>query len=64
MNVKDSLNYEILTIILSLVTPGKIRSLKTGVMTSGFPPGFEDLKTKKIFDVPASITSSPYSHKT
>lgn len=50
--------------MLSLVTPGKIKSLNSGVTTSTFPFGVVGLKTKNIFDVPASITSSPYNHNT
>jgi hypothetical protein len=37
--------------ILSLVTPGRIRSLKIGVTTSPFR--VELLNTKKILEVPA-----------
>ena len=54
MIVKNSLSYIIITSILSRVTPGKIRSFKIGVTTSGFAP-FLPLKTKKTFEVPASI---------
>jgi hypothetical protein len=45
--------------ILSRVTPGRIRSLKVGVTTYGLLSFFDPLNTKKIFEVPASIISSP-----
>lgn len=57
--IENVLNKNFFTIILSLVTPGKIRSLKAGVTISILPSPLEPLNMKKMFDVPASITSSP-----
>lgn len=42
--------------MLSRVTPGRMRSLKSGVTTSGLEFPLDPLKTKNIFEVPASIT--------
>lgn len=43
--------------MLSLVIPGKIKSLNYGVIISVLLPG--PLKTKNIFEAPTYIISSP-----
>lgn len=59
LNIKDvelnnpKINIKI-TIIESLVTPGKIKSYKSGVTIYAFLP-FLLLNTKKIFDAPTYI---------
>jgi len=59
MLIENSLHKKKYTIMLSRVTPGRMRSLKVGVTTYGILFFFVPLKTKNIFEVPAYIISSP-----